>query len=313
MEKLIISAAITGAAVMPMQSPYIPVTPKQIADDAVRAAEAGAACVHIHARDPKDGRPTSDIEIFREIVGSIKQRSDVVICMSTTGAAGVTPAGKIKPVLELKPELASYDVGSVSLSGERLLKHYKESDYKYAWEKEILERRSKVAWVNTFDDLHLYGSSMQEVGTKPEYEIFEIGWLYNTKYLLKTRQGYMKPPLWLQFAVGGFGTIGGTPEHLLHLKQTADTLFGRDTYKWSVIGVGYPTQFYMASLAMIMGGNIRVGIEDNLNIAPGELAKSNGELVDKAVRMARELDREIATPDEARAMLCLKGKDNVNF
>ena len=313
MDKLIISAAITGAAVLPMQTPYLPITPQQIADEAVRAAEAGAASVHIHARDPENGKPTSDVEVFREIVTRIKERSDVIICMSTTGGMGISPQDKIKPVALLKPELASFDVGSVSLTGERLLKAYKETDYKYAWEKELLTQRAKHVWANSFEDLHMFGQTMQEAGTKPEYEIFDIGWLYNARYFWRTKAGYCTPPLWVQFVLGGFGTIGATPEHLLHMKQTLDTLFAGEEYKWSVIGVGYPAQFYMAARSMMMGGHVRVGIEDNLEIRAGVLAKSNAEMVERAVRLARELDREIATPDEARAMLGLKGRDKVNF
>ena len=154
---------------------------------------------------------------------------------------------------------------------------------------------------------------MQAIGTKPEYELFDIGWIYNAKFLRKFHGGYCNDPIWIQFVVGGFGTIGATPEHLLHMKQTTDSLFAGDDYKWSVIGLGYPGQFYMAAHAMMMGGHCRVGMEDNLYIAPGEMVKSNGQLVERAISLAKELDREVASPDEARAMLNLKGKDKVNF
>jgi len=312
-DKLIITAAISGAAVLPVQTPYLPITPKQIADEAVRAAEAGAASVHIHARNPENGEPTSDIEVFREILTRIKERSDAVIGISTAGARGLSAEEKIKPVTVFEPELASYDVGSVTRTGERLLEAYKDTDYKFPWEKEALRLRSKDVWANSFDDLHLFGRKMQEVGTKPEYEIFDVGWLYNARFLWRTKAGYSKPPFWVQFVLGGFGTIGSSPEHLLHLRQTLGTLFDGEQYKWSVIGIGYPGQFYVAAQAMIMGGHVRVGIEDNLEIRRGVLTKSNAELVERAVRLARELDREIATPDEARAIIGLKGKDKVKF
>ena len=313
MDKLIISAAITGSAVLPMQTPYLPITPQQIADEAVRAAEAGAASVHIHARDPQNGKPTANVEVFREILTRIKERSDVIICITAGGGLGIAAQERIKPVAVLKPELASYDVGSISTTGERQLKAYKDEDYKYPWEKENLASRSKQVWAHTFDDLHLFGQTMQKSGTKPEYEIFDIGWLYNARYLWRVKEGYCQPPLWVQFVLGGFGSIGATPEHLLHMKQTADKLFSGEDYKWSVIGIGYPHQFYIAAQAMMMGGHVRVGMEDNFEIKPGVLAKSNAELVERAVRLAKELDRELATPEEARKMLNLKGKDKVNF
>lgn len=313
MDKLIISAAITGAAVLPMQTPYLPITPKQIADEAVRSAEAGAASVHIHARNPENGMPTSDVAIFREILTNIKSRCDAIICISTAGGQYISKDEKIKPVLELKPELASYDVGSVSVTGERLLNAYKDSDYRYDWEKTWLENRAKIVWANSFEMLHDFGAKMKSVGTKPEYEIFDIGWLSNARYLYKAKGGYCNDPIWMQFVLGGFGTIGATPEHLIHMKMTMESLFAGIDYRWSVIGLGYPGEFYMAAQAMMMGGHCRVGMEDNLYIHPGEMVKSNGQLVDRAVRLARELDREVASPDEARAMLNLKGKDNVNF
>lgn len=313
MDKLIISAAITGAAVLPVQTPYLPITPGEIADEAVRSAEAGAAIVHIHARDPRNGKPTADIEVFREIVTRIKERSDIIICIST-GLGRDNPASeRIKPVAVFKPELASYDIGSVTGTGERLLKAYEETGFKYDWEEQALLERSRTVWANPFDDLHMFGQKMQEVGTKPEYELFDIGWLYNARYLWQSRKGYSTTPLWIQLVLGGFGSIGATPEHLIHMKDTLDRLLAGVDYRWSVIGLGYPQEFYMAAMAMMMGGHVRVGIEDNIEIKRGVKARSNAELVERAVRLARELDRDLATPEEARKMLNLKGKDKVNF
>ncbi len=313
MDKIIVSAAITGNITLPRQTPYLPITPQQIADEAVRAANAGAASVHIHARNPKDGRPTSDTAVFGEILSLIKARSDVIICISTAGARGIKGEDRIKPVVVLKPELASLDVGSVSSTGERQLEAYQDKGYKYPWEKEYLAMRSKEIFANSFEDIYLFGQTMQECGTKPEYEIWDIGWLYSALYLWRAKGGYSQPPIWLQFVMGGFGSIGADPEHLIHMSQTADKLFRGMDYKWSVCGMGYPAQLYLTTEAIMMGGNIRVGMEDNIQLHSGVLAKSNAELVERSVRLARELDREIATPDEARKMLNLKGKDKVNF
>ena len=310
MEKLIISAAITGAAVVPTQSPYIPITPKQVADEAVRAAEAGAASVHIHARNPKDGKPSADLAIYREIVTDIKPRSNVIICITTGGSLTATPEERISVVPAFKPELASFNCGSLSGVGMRVIAE-KLKSFKYEWEKPFLEYLHSSVFSNTGADMEYFAKTMREHGTKPEHEAYDVGHIGNIAQLV--RGGFSQPPLWIQFVTGTGGGIPGTPEDIVHMKHTADRLLGTDNYRWSAIGVGYPTVFNVAALAMIMGGNVRVGMEDNLYIEKGVLAKSNAELVEKAIRIAREFGREIATPDEARQMLGLKGKDKVNF
>jgi uncharacterized protein (DUF849 family) len=313
MEKLIISVGVTGSRVVPVQTPYMKITPKEIADDAIRAAEAGAASVHIHARDPRDGKPTADTEIFREIASTIKAKSDVIICTSTGGGRWQTYEDRIKVVPALKPELASLSVGSLTGSAASQLRAYKDKDYRYPWEKEYLKEIGKEPYSNPYDVVVRFGQTMQENGTKPEYELFDVGWIYTVHYLWSNYKGFCEPPLWMQFCMGAFGGIRATPEHLIQMKQTADSLFGLGNYHWSALAAGYPMEFHLGALAIMMGGHVRVGLEDNIYIADGILAKSNAEMVEKIVRLARELDREVATPDEARKILNLKGKDKVGF
>ncbi len=309
MDKLIVTTAITGSVHVPTQTPYLPLTPKDIADESVRSAEAGAAIVHIHARDPKDGRPTSDLEVFREIVTSIKQRSDVIICISTGGGAGMSIEERTKTIPFFKPEIASFNMGSMNFGLFPLLQKYKE--FKFPWEKTYLEMTRNFIFANTFADLEYICKIMKENGTKPEHEMYDVGHLYNTKFLLET--GLLDSPLHMQFVMGVLGGIQPTIEDLLHMKKTGDRLFGEEQYTWSVIGAGYPSEFHLGAVAAMIGGHVRVGMEDNFRIRKGEYAKSNGELVEKMVRVVRELDRDIATPDEARAILGLKGKEKVNF
>ncbi len=310
MEKLIITAAITGAAVLPTQTPYLPITPKEIADEAVRAAEAGAASVHIHARNPEDGKPTADLEIYRQIVTDIKKRSNVIVCITTGGSLTATPKERISVVPAFEPELASFNVGSLSsVAIGALARAVKE--FKYEWEKPFLEYLQNSVFANTGADMEYFARTMKEHGTKPEHEAYDVGHLTNVALLAK--EGLVQTPLWVQFVMGGAGAIPGTPEGLLHMKHTADSLIGADNYRWSVIGVGYPTEFNLAVLAIMMGGHVRVGLEDNIYIDKKTKAKSNAELVEKAIRLAKELGREIATPDEARQMLGLKGKDKVKY
>ena len=219
MEKLIISAAITGAAVLPTQTPYLPITPKEIADDAVRAAEAGAASVHIHARNPENGKPSADLEIYRQIITDIKKRSNVVICITTGGSLTATPKERISVVPEFEPELASFNVGSVSSvaigSMARTVK-----EFKYEWERPFLEYLHGVVFANTGSDMEYFVKTMNQHGTKPEHEAYDVGHLTNIAHLVK--EGLVQKPLWVQFVMGGAGFIPGTPESLLHMKHTAD-------------------------------------------------------------------------------------------
>jgi uncharacterized protein (DUF849 family) len=311
MEKLIITAAITGNITLPVQTPHLPLTPQQIIDDAVRAANAGAASVHIHGRDPKTAKPTTDPAVYREIATGIKARSNVIICVTTGGTADMTPAQRAQVVPALKPELATFNMGSINFSIHPITDRYKDEDYKYPWEKDFAAATKDFIFRNTFGDIEKLVQIMAENNTKSEFEVYDVGHLYNINFLI--RKKVIKPPIWLQFVTGILGGIGANVEEVVHLKQTADRLFGTENYVWSVIGAGYPAEFNLATLAIMMGGNARVGMEDNIFIEKGVLCKSNGELVEKIVRIAKELGREIATPDEARKILGLKGRENVNY
>ena len=311
MEKLIITAALTGAVTMPVQTPYLPLSPEEVANEAIRAAEAGAASVHIHARSPKDGSPSAELEVFREIITRIKERTNVVICITTGGSLTATREERIRVVPAFKPELASFNMGSMNFSIHPIAERYEDKDYKYPWEKGFVEMTKDVIFRNTFADLEYFLQTLLDNDTKPECEAYDVGHLYNINYLVK--KGLIKPPLWMQFVTGILGGIGAALEDIMYMKHTADRLFGAQNYDWSVIAAGYPDEFKAATLAIMMGGHVRVGLEDNIFVKKGVLAKSNAELVEKVVRIAREFDREIATPDEVRAYLGLKGKDKVNF
>jgi uncharacterized protein (DUF849 family) len=311
MEKLIITAAITGNITLPVQTPYLPLTPQQIIDDAVRAANAGAASVHIHGRDPKTARPTTEPAVYKEIATGIKARSNVIVCVTTGGTADMTPAQRAQVVPALKPELATFNMGSINFSIHPIADRYKDEDYKYTWEKDFAEGTKDFIFRNTFGDIEKLVQIMQENNTKSEYEVYDVGHLYNLSFLI--RRKVIKFPIWLQFVTGILGGIGAYIEEVVHMKQTADRLFGADKYVWSVIGAGYPAEFNLATLAIMMGGHARVGMEDNIFIEKGVLCESNADLVKKVVRIAKELGREIATPDEARKILQLKGIDKVNY
>lgn len=311
MEKLIITAAITGNITLPVQTPYLPLTPQQIIDDAVRAANAGAASVHIHGRDPKTAKPTTEPAVYREIASGIKARSNVIVCVTTGGTADMTPAQRAQVVPALKPELATFNMGSINFSIHPIADRYKEEDYKYPWEKDFAVATKDFIFRNTFGDIEKLVQIMEESNTKSEFEVYDVGHLYNINFL--ARRKVIKFPIWLQFVTGILGGIGANIEEVVHLKQTADRLFGSENYVWSVIGAGYPAEFNLATLAIMMGGHARVGMEDNIFVEKGVLCKSNADLVEKVVRIAKELGREIATPDEARKILGLKGRDKVDY
>lgn len=311
MEKLIITIAPTGSLTVPTQTPYLPITPEQIADEAIAAAKAGAAIAHIHARDPKDGKPSSDLKIMELILTRIKEQSDVILCLTTGGAPGFTLQQRYAPVSKFKPELASFDMGSLDISIHPIAERVKDEDWKYPWEKEHVLRTRDYVFKNTWADFEGASKIFKENDTMPEFGIYDVGHLYNLRFLI--RRGFIQPPLQMNFVLGALGTIGGSVEDIAHLKNTADRLFGADTYHWGVIGAGYPLAFHAGAVAIVMGGGVRVGMEDNIFIERKGLAKSNAELVEKVVRIAKELGMEIATPYEARSMLKLKGKDKVNF
>ncbi len=277
----------------------------------MRAADAKAASVHIHARDPKTARPTTEPAVYREIAAGIKARSNVIVCITTGGTAYMQPEERAQVVPALKPELATFNMGTINFSIHPIADRYKDEDYKFPWEKEFAVSTKDFMFRNTFGDIEKLMQMMNENNTKPELELYDVGHLYNLNFFI--RMNIIQFPVWLQFVTGILGGIGANVDEVVHMKQTADRLLGANHYIWSVLGAGYPAEFNLATLGIMMGGHARVGFEDNIFIEKGVLAKSNAELVEKVVRIARELGREIATPDEARKILGLKGQDKVNY
>jgi uncharacterized protein (DUF849 family) len=305
--KVIITCAITGSIHTPSMSPHLPVTPKQIADAAVAAAEAGAAIVHLHARDPVDGHPTQDPKYFREFAPEIARRSDVVLNFTTGGAATMSIEERLQPALQLKPEVASLNMGSMNFGLFPMLKRFRE--FKYDWERTYLETSNERIFRNTFKDIEYILTSCADNGTRFEIECYDIGHLYTAAHFFE--RGVVKPPLFIQSVFGILGGIGPHPDDVAHMKRTADRLFG-DQYQWSVLGAGR-NQLPIASMAAAMGGNLRVGLEDSLWLGPGKLAESNAAQVRAARTIVEALGLEIATPDEARSILQLKGRKAVGF
>ena len=306
MEKIIITAALTGNIHTPSMSPYLPFTPRQLIDEAVRCQEAGATVVHIHARDPKNGKPTTHVEIYREILTGIKAKTNLVVTVTTGGTATMTPAERIAVVRELKPEMATFNAGSINFALYPVVG--KMDTFKYDWEKEFLESTENFIFSNTFTSLKVFCQTMKDVQTFPELEVYDVGHLTNLAQMM--REGYLKEPLYLQFVLGILGGIPATVDNLLFLTNSAKQIFGK--FQWSVCAAGRH-QFPMGVVNLILGGNMRVGLEDNLYLNKGQLAKSNAEQVEKATHFAHELGLEIASPDDARKMLGLKGLDKVNF
>ena len=305
--KVIITCAVTGAIHTPSMSPYLPVTPDEIAEAAIGAAKAGAAIVHLHARNPKDGSPSQDPELFRKFLPKIKAASDVVINLTTGGAPTMTIDERLQPALLLKPEVASLNMGSMNFGLYEMLGRFKE--FKHDWEKPYLAGSDERIFKNTFRDIAMILESCSDNDTRFEIECYDIGHLYTAAHFLERR--LLKPPLFIQSVFGIRGGIGPHPEDVLHMKRTADRLFG-DAYYWSVLGAGR-NQMFIAAMSAVMGGNVRVGLEDSLWLGRGQLAKSNAEQVAKARRLIEELGLAVATPAEAREMLKLKGGRNVAF
>lgn len=312
MAKVIITCAMTGNITIPAMTPYLPITPEAIAEQAAQAVEAGAASIHIHPRDPQNGKPTPDVGLFRDIATRIKKKTgNAIVCTTTGGTAEMTPEQRSRVVPELKPELATFNMGSLNFAVHQAAKRLKDEDYKYPWEKEFILSTKKFVFTNTFADIERLCGIFAENNTKPELELYDMGHIYNVAYFI--REGILKPPLWIQFVTGILGGIASYTEDIVHMKETADRVLGPENYKWSMIATGYPREFWANAVAMTMGGNVRVGFEDNIFVEKGVLAKSNADLVAKVVRIARELGHEPATPDEAREILGLKGNDKVNF
>jgi uncharacterized protein (DUF849 family) len=305
--KVIITCAVTGAIHTPSMSPYLPVTPEQIAEAAVGAAEAGAAIVHLHARDPKTGRPDQSPEAFARFLPVIKQRSGCVVNITTGGAPWMTVEERVKPAAIFKPEVASLNMGSMNFGLFPMLNRYKE--FKYDWEQPALEASRDLIFRNTFKDIEYVLQTCAENETRFEFECYDTGHLYNLAHFLD--RGLVKPPLFVQTVFGILGGIGTHPEDLMHMKRTADRLLG-DAYRWSVLGAGR-NQMPIAAMAAAMGGNVRVGLEDSLWIGRGKLAESNATQVLQVRQIIEGLGLSIASPDDARQILGLKGGHQVNF
>ena len=305
--KVIITCAVTGSIHTPSMSPYLPVTPEEIAEAAIGAAKAGAAIVHLHARNAKDGSPTQDPEVFRQFLPRIKSACDVVINLTTGGAPTMSTEERLQPALRLKPEVASLNMGSMNFGLYEMLGRYKE--FKHDWEKPYLAGSDERIFKNTFRDIQTILERCRENDTRFEIECYDIGHLYTASHFLD--RGLVKPPLFIQSVFGIRGGIGPHPEDVLHMKRTADRLFG-DAYYWSVLGAGR-NQMFVAAMSAVMGGNVRVGLEDSLWLGRGQLAQSNAEQVAKARRILEELGLVVATPGDAREMLKLKGARNVAF
>ncbi len=306
-KKVIITCAVTGAIHTPTMSPHLPVTPEEIAAGAVGAAEAGAAIVHLHARDPHDGRPDQSPELFAPFLKIIKQRSDCVVNITTGGAATMTIDDRLRPVAEFKPEVASLNMGSMNFGLYPMLQRFK--TLKHDWEHSYLEGSRDRIFKNTFADIEKILTTCADNGTRFEIEGYDIGHLYTLAHFVD--RGLVKAPFFVQSVFGILGGIGAHPEDVMHMRRTADRLFGTD-YQWSVLGAGR-NQMAVAAQAIALGGNIRVGLEDSLWIGPGRLAASNAEQVAKARRPVEEFGLEVATPDDAREILALKGGDRVAF
>jgi uncharacterized protein (DUF849 family) len=305
--KVIITCAITGSIHTPSMSPHLPVTPEEIAEAAVGAAQAGAAIVHLHARNPEDGRPTQDPEVFRQFLPLIKASCDVVINLTTGGAPTMTVEERLQPALKLRPEVASLNMGSMNFGLYEMLGRYKE--FKHDWEKPYLAESDDRIFKNTFKDIAHILRACADNMTRFEIECYDIGHLYTAAHFLD--RGLLKPPLFIQSVFGIRGGIGPHAEDVLHMKRTADRLFG-DAYLWSVLGAGR-NQMQIAALSAVMGGNVRVGLEDSLWIGKGQLARSNAEQVLKVRHLLEELGLAVAAPEDARQMLKLKGGNNVHF
>jgi 3,5-dioxohexanoate:acetyl-CoA acetone transferase len=306
--KVIITCAITGSIHTPSMSPHLPITPDQIAESAIGAAEAGAAIVHLHARNPQTGRPDQSPEAFMKFVPRIKQRCNVVINLTSGGAPTMRVEERARPAATLKPEVASLNMGSMNFALFPMLGRYKQ--FKHDWEEPYLEATRDLIFRNTFKDIEYVLRTCQDNATRFEFECYDIGHLYNLAHFLE--RGLVKPPLFVQSVFGILGGIGTHPEDVIHMRRTADRLLGRENYRWSVLGAGR-AQMPIGAMAVAMGGNMRVGLEDSLWIGPGKLAETNAQQVTKARQIVEGLGLEIATPDDAREILGLKGGDKVNF
>lgn len=305
--KVIITCAVTGAIHTPSMSQYLPVTPEEIVDDALKAAESGAAIIHLHARDPETGQPDQTPEGFEKFLSRIKQGTDAALNITTGGSPFMKVEERVRPAAKFKPEVASLNMGSFNFGLYHLLDKYKE--FKFDWERAHLEGSRDLVFRNSFEDIEYILTTCAENNTRFEFECYDISHLYNLKHFHD--RGLVRGPLFIQSVFGLLGGIGAHPEDVMHMKRTADRLFG-DDYRWSVLGAG-ANQLRIAAQSIALGGNIRVGLEDSLWAGPGKLATSSAEQVKLARSLIEGVGMEVATPDEAREILDLKGGDRVGF
>jgi uncharacterized protein (DUF849 family) len=305
--KVVITCAVTGAIHTPSMSPHLPVTPEQIADAAVGAAEAGAAIIHLHARNPETGKPDQSPEAFGRFLPIIKQRSDCVVNITTGGGLGMTVEERVRPAAQFRPEVASLNMGSINFGLFPMLNRFKK--FEHDWEESYLRNTVDHVFKNTFKDIDYILRTCADNETRFEFECYDTAHLYNLAHFLD--RGTVKPPLFVQTVFGILGGIGTHPDDVLHMKRTADRLFG-DAYRWSVLGAGR-NQMPIAAMSVAMGGNVRVGLEDSLWDGPGKLAESNAAQVKRARQIIEGLGLAVATAEEARQILALKGGDKVNF
>jgi uncharacterized protein (DUF849 family) len=305
--KVIVTCAVTGAIHTPSMSPYLPVTPEEIIEAALGAAEAGAAVLHLHARDPETGKPDQRPEAFAPFLSRIKQSTNAVLNLTSGGSPYMQIEERIRPSTTFKPEVASLNMGSMNFGLFPMLERFKE--FKHSWEREALEGSRDLIFRNTFKDIEYALGAMGGNGTKFEFECYDVSHLYNLAHFLDRK--LVTPPLFVQTVFGILGGIGPHPEDVMHMRRTADRLFG-DGYQWSVLGAGR-NQMPIAAMAAAMGAHVRVGLEDSLWIGPGKFAESNAQQVRNVRQILEGLGLELATPDEAREMLALKGGDRVEF
>lgn len=307
--KVIITCAVTGSGHTPTMSPHLPFSVEDVVEQSVAAAQAGASVIHLHARDPKDGRPTADPAVFLMYLKEIKAACDVVVSLTTGGGTGQTVEDRLRVVEVTRPELCTLNLGTMNYGGFPMIPKYQGS-WRFDWEEPYLESTRTEPFVSTYSDIeHMLRTVGPETGARFEYEAYDVGHLYTLAYYLDL--GLVKPPIFLQTIMGVMGGIGAEVEHLVHMKRTADRLLG-DTFEWSVLGAGRH-QFNMITASAVMGSHVRVGLEDGLFIGKGELAPSNAAQVEKIRRILAELSLEVATPEETRQILGLKGLDNVGW
>jgi len=306
MEKRIITAAITGSIHTPTMSPYLPITPEQIVDEILAVHEAGGTVCHVHVRDPETGQPVTNLDTFQEIASTIKRKCDIILCLTTGGGLGMSAEERVQTVTTFSPELASFNAGSVNFGLFHMMEKCK--DWKYEWEPKYLGMTEDFVFTNTFKTLREFCQFFSEHNTKPELEVYDSGMINNIAHLIQ--RGYLQKPVYIQFVLGVLGGITPSLENLMFLFDYTKRLIGDFEFSVAVAG---RAQFPICTQSLLLGGHVRVGLEDNLYLEKGRMAKSNAEQVAKIIRIARELGIEPATPDEGRQILGLKGLDKVNF